>query len=686
MTTGRRTDATGPSTRWRLAAACLAAAMLLLAAYSNFFRNAFHFDDGHVLVENLYIRSLANVPRFFTDAGTFSKLPANATYRPLCSFSLALDYALAGRLDPVVFHASQLAQMALLCLALGFFFRRAMDAALPDPANRYLALFAAALFGVHTLHTETMNLMHARSEILSALGVVAAFLIYWRGGWPRRVGLHLVAMALGALAKPPAVIFGPLLFLWVLFEPRGSSDPASGFPARWSARLRAALAAAAVPTAAGAVVFVLISRLDGPGVNYGGGDRFHYLLTQSWAWLHYLRLLVLPRGLSADTDLKLIRDWYDTRVVAGALVVGLLAWGALRAARSRRAWLVAFGVAWFALGLAPASSVIPLAEPINEHRPFLGTIGLVLAATWAARLGYLRLRDGGRGMRWLAPAAVAGCLAILVAHAVGTHERNKAWRDSPSLWGDVTRKSPENGRGWMNYGLTFMTKADYVEARRCFERARALTPNYSVLEINFGVLEGAAGNPVKAEEHFRRALTLAPNLPNPHFYFGRWLVGQGRAAEAIGSIETAVRLTPGFDTALDLLMDLQVARGNWPAARRVAESYLTLAPGYAKAVAYASGKVAFGPAATEAFQGHFDRGLQLGRQKRWLDSALAYRAALALDPQSADTLSNLGWTLGNLGFMAEAVQLLEEAVRLRPDHPLARNNLAWVRSLPRPAS
>ena len=75
--------------------ACLG---LILAAYSNFFANSFHFDDSHVLETNLYVRSLANAPRFFTDASTFSSLPANATYRPLTTLSLAVDYALAGGL------------------------------------------------------------------------------------------------------------------------------------------------------------------------------------------------------------------------------------------------------------------------------------------------------------------------------------------------------------------------------------------------------------------------------------------------------------------------------------------------------------------------------------------------------------------------------------------------------------
>jgi hypothetical protein len=70
-------------------AACVAAFAIIAGAYSNFFGNTFHFDDAHVIETSLYLRSLANVPRFFTDAHTFSSLPQNATYRPLVTLTLA---------------------------------------------------------------------------------------------------------------------------------------------------------------------------------------------------------------------------------------------------------------------------------------------------------------------------------------------------------------------------------------------------------------------------------------------------------------------------------------------------------------------------------------------------------------------------------------------------------------------
>jgi hypothetical protein len=80
----------------------LLAALLVavLGAYANHFENPFHFDDSHAVVDNAYIRSLRNAPLFFTDTQTFSSLPANRSYRPLISLSLAFDYWLAGGLKP----------------------------------------------------------------------------------------------------------------------------------------------------------------------------------------------------------------------------------------------------------------------------------------------------------------------------------------------------------------------------------------------------------------------------------------------------------------------------------------------------------------------------------------------------------------------------------------------------------
>ena len=179
--------------------AAVACAVLVVGAYWNSRGNAFHFDDAHVVENNLYIRSVRNVPRFFTDATTFSSIRSHASYRPLVSATLALDYA-SGGLDPRPYHRTQIALLvALGAMLTAFYFGWLRAAGASEPG--WLALFAATFFCVHTANTETLNFISSRSEELSVMGVVGSFLVWY--AWPRgRVsGLHLVPMFLGALAK-----------------------------------------------------------------------------------------------------------------------------------------------------------------------------------------------------------------------------------------------------------------------------------------------------------------------------------------------------------------------------------------------------------------------------------------------------------------------------------------------------
>jgi tetratricopeptide (TPR) repeat protein len=537
--------------------------------------------------------------------------------------------------------------------------------------------------------------MHVRSEILSTLGLVLGFVVWLRGGLARRFGLHYVAMLLGALAKTPAVVLGPLVMAWTLLAERWGAGAggeqqrdghATGRPERsWRDAARAAVRSGAGLLLAGAAAAIVIGRLDAPTQQYAGGDRLAYALTQVWAWLHYLRLVVLPLGLSADPDPTRIQQWYDSRVFAGALALAALAWVAVRAARSPRAWPIAFGLAWWAIGLAPASSLVPLAETMNDHRPFVGMIGLILAGVWAARLGWEALAAhwagppaGGatavRRRRALRGAAIVLAFGALAGHVAGTRARNAVWRDDLSLWADVTVKSPANGRGWMNYGLALMQRGRLDEAAAAYERAEALVPHYYVLRVNQAILAGARGQAAEAEAKFRHAIRLGPAMPDPYFYFARWLVDQGRGPEALAQLGQARRVTPGYAPALDLAMDLEVARGGWEAAAGLAAARLAVDPGDARAAAYA--RRSAGQAGEHELL--MFRARALGEQREYLPSALLYRAALEREPRSADALNNLGWTLGQLGFWPEAAAVLREALAARPGWELARNNLAWV--------
>jgi hypothetical protein len=188
---------------------------VVLLVYLNHFQNTFHYDDRHTVVDNPYIRDLRNIPRFFTDARTFTILPRNRTYRPLVSTSLAIDYWLGDGLEPFWFQLSTFCWFLLQLALMYTLFRKICDLARPDPRNRLVALFAAAWYGLHPAIAETVNYIIQRGDVFSTLSVVAGVLAYAAVLRYRKYGLYLVPFAAGVLCKPPALMFPAILFVYI---------------------------------------------------------------------------------------------------------------------------------------------------------------------------------------------------------------------------------------------------------------------------------------------------------------------------------------------------------------------------------------------------------------------------------------------------------------------------------------
>jgi hypothetical protein len=198
----------------RYAIGCVLFAVLL--AYANSFGNGFHFDDFHTVTDNPAVRSLANIPRFFTDATSFSVLPANRTYRPTVSTSLAVDYFFGHGYTPFWFHFGTMLLFLLLIVLVQKLAETMFDHTEAAAPNFSLALIAAAWFGLHPAMAETVNYVIQRGDLYCTLGCVGALVLYARRPAWRRYGLYLLPLVFAVLSKPPAAVFPLLLFVYVL--------------------------------------------------------------------------------------------------------------------------------------------------------------------------------------------------------------------------------------------------------------------------------------------------------------------------------------------------------------------------------------------------------------------------------------------------------------------------------------
>jgi protein O-mannosyl-transferase len=612
----------------------------LVAAYANHFHNSFHFDDAHTIENNASIRELRNIPQFFRDATTFSSLPSNQSYRPLVSTLLAIDYRLGGGLQPFWFHLSIFALFAALTLLLAFVVRRLLDHVASSARNRWIALIAAAWYGLHPANADTINYIIASSEVISTLGVIASFAVYFAFPRPRRSCLYIAPAAIAILAKPTAAIF-PVLFAiyrWLF--------PGETIRGRTAARRALAYSAEIVPSflICGAML-LFVQHMTPHNWTAGAANARNYLITQPYVALLYLKTFFWPSGLSADYDLNPFSTTDDPRFWIGFAFSALFITAAIASAIFKKTRVIGFGLLWFLIALLP-TSLLSLAEVMNDHRTFFPYIGLVIAMAGAASLLV------NRGVAYSVPAKIAALCALalfLCANGYATFQRNKVWKSVETLWHDVVMKSPGNARGLMNYGNTLMAKGDYEGALDYFHRAQGLAPSYSVLLINLAIAEGATNQSAAADQHFKDALRLAPASPASYTYYARYLLSHSRAREARAFLHGALELSPTDLTARDLLARANGQAVNQPTTQ-TPEFYLGLS-------------------------------VQRYREERYAESIAASRVALALRPNYAEAWNNIGAAYNKLGRYDKAGDACEEALRLKPDFQLARSNLQYAREM-----
>ena len=654
--------------------------LVVCVVYANSFSNSFHFDDFHTITDNPAVRSLGNLGRIFTDTTAFSVLPANQTYRPLVTASLALDYALGHGYVPFWFHLSTFLWFLLLIAVVFSLSQHLFDRTQASAANRWLALAVAAWFGLHPAMAETVNYIIQRGDLYCTLGCMAALLLFAKRPSLRRYGFYLLPFVLALLSKPPAAVFPLLLLLYVSFFEADRSP----FAQRWRKSLTAATPAIVVT----ALLLLLQHRMTPKTYLPSILSAADYRRTQPFVWLRYVTALFLPFHLNVDTDLQPFTR-LNPQALAGALFVLFLLALIGYTARRRRLYPIAYGLLWFVITQLP-TSLYTLSEVENDHRMFFSFPGLMLAVVWASYLASQHLhaalsRRGRAPQRWFRPALATLAALCLCGYAYGAHRRNQVWRSEPTLWADDVAKSPRNGRGLMISGLTRMNAGDAPGALDLFERALVYTPNYATLEINLGVVngllaaQGHAAAAATAETHFRRAIALAPGDDTTHAFYGRWLLSQGRLPEAISELTAAVSLNPQREMQRNLLTDAYEQADDTASAKASAADTLRLFPGNAEALAALHG-TAGDSSATTAAAPFVNASLAAYRAGQFQQSIAAAQQALKVNPHSAEAWNNIGAGYGAMHQWAPAIAAEQEAVKLAPDLQIARNNLRWFTS------
>ncbi|MBS1625231.1 MAG: tetratricopeptide repeat protein [Bacteroidetes bacterium] len=637
---------------------------LTAIVYADHFHDAFHLDDVHTIVNNAYIRDLRNVPLFFADGRASSSQPANQTYRPLLTTSLALDYRLgAGTADTLAYHITSFC--IFLCLGLCLFLLlRSIYGVADSISAPWLALLATAWYLLHPLSAETVCYIIQRGDLMATFFIVFGLLLYVQ--WPaaRRYYLYLLPIAAGILAKPIAVAFAPILLVYTwLYEGDRVSRRKS---------MPHVIATIIMCVLLGGFVTAMTPRSYDPGT----ASPWLYRLSQPYVLGLYFAEWFAPLWLAADHAMRPF-EMFSLQMMVGFVFVLAVVAVICFTARVERMKPIAFGLLWYLVATIP-TSIVALNDIATDHRMFLPAVGLAIALTWAIYLAIYWLAHRYSTVTVVYYVAFAIAAIGLTGYSYGAWLRTQVWRTDESLWADAVAKYPESQPARINYALALMNRSDWAAAEAQLHAALTADPTATYAYLDMGIVKHEQGNDAESGAYLQRAIETGRDACPPcYYYYAMYLNQMGQTDSAIVYLYKQYHLSAGNVEGRELLMELLYKQQRADELRRVTEEVLAVSPDDGRASYYA-GLIAASPAAKTVpatAESYLDLSGQAYREGRYQDCIDNAKKALELKPDFAEGYNNLAAANNKLGKYAEAKKAAEKALRLDPHSRFAQINM-----------
>jgi protein O-mannosyl-transferase len=441
-------------------------------------------------------------------------------FRPLTNLTYILDHELWG-FDPFGYHLTSLLLHAVNSALVFMLARRWEEDGRARAASPWVPVAASLLFAVHPLLTQGVSYVSGRSEPLCAVFFLAGLLSARRAvvdGAGRWLAAAVVCLVLGTASKELGALMPLAAVLYVLL--RLESPEVRARARMWLGPLVGVVLLAG---AARVAAFFVIQVHQSPR------GFLENLALEAIAFWKYARLLVAPVGQS------LVHSVESSAAMSVLGAAGLVALAAVALRLRKKRPEVAFGAAWFALLILPPS-VIPLVEPMAEHRAYVASIGVFIAV--AALCAPLLAQRGGR------IGFALGCVAL----AGLTARRNQVWADETKLWSEAVERAGDSWRSHYGLGEALRAEKNCAAAIPEYERAAALAPRPTDALLNLGICQATVGRPAAAYQAFSKVLEREPKNAAALTDLATLALMSGAPATAKAYLLRAAEAEPGDPT------------------------------------------------------------------------------------------------------------------------------------------
>ncbi|MBN2893583.1 MAG: tetratricopeptide repeat protein [Bacteroidales bacterium] len=461
-------------------------AVLVVVTFGVFFitfQNDYtNWDDGKYVEENPLIKPFdgKTISEIFT-SDNLSHRYWMGNYHPLTMLSLNINYAFAkkdaeGIPDPFGFQLVNILLHIINTLLVFFILFKLLK-------DKNIAFFAALLFGVHTLHVESVSWIAERKDVLYTAFFLASLYLYTIYVETKKTGAYIFAFLLfifSLLSKGQATSLAITIFLIDYFYDRKI--------------LSVKVIAEKIPFLIVALIFGLIAieaQKQGNALQVVNTTPIPSRVgIAGYGFTMYILKLILPINLSAIYPYPdILNQTIPAYFWLGLITVAGVGFAAFKTFKTNK--IIFFGIGFFAVNIFLLLQLLPVGSAIYSDRyAYIPSIGFYLIVAYA--VSKLKIKD--------IKAKYALIIVYAILLSILTINRIQVWQNSRSLWEDVIAKQPKSVIAWNNLGSVYnlvsknsKNELDYqnyetykLKAIDCFDKAIARKPDYTSAFYNRG--------------------------------------------------------------------------------------------------------------------------------------------------------------------------------------------------------
>jgi tetratricopeptide (TPR) repeat protein len=648
----------GPATgnnKWSIPAVCTGLAVITGLSFLPVLNNSFiMFDDGLYVADNPRVLKGLKWTNILWAFGSFRA----SNWHPITWLSHMLDCQLYGTAWSG-HHLSNLLLHIVNTLMLFVVLARFTGARGPSA-------IAAAIFGVHPVHVESVAWIAERKDLLSSFFFLLTLIAYGNYTSSAKEQLQNVAttkspiqrqliwyalslclFACGLMSKPmlvtlPFVLL--LLDLWPLAR--------MGHGTSYSKRKVGVLLLEKIPffglAAVSCAVTMAAQSASGAVVSLQRLSINLRIENACVSFLRYAGKMIWPTHLAVFYPHRPAPLWVF--LIAILFIIG----GCVAAFyfRRRRGWLFT-GWFWFLGMLVPVSGLVQVgSQAMADRYLYLPSIGLLVALVW-------ELNEAVRFWpQYKSAIGFAGSLIVVALIAV-TFIQSRRWKNTETLFTYTRQVTDKNYLACTLLARAIGEEGRTSEATALLEEALQFAPDYAPARVAHGDLLAKQNQHALAVADYEAGLQLDPNNADTHNNLANSLEFLGRHDEALQHYHAALELNPDFALA-QYNFALALARSD---RQNEAEAH------YRAAINLNRGNTS----------AHYNLAEVLVHLGRLDDAKTEYQTALRLNPKHFGAQMNLASTLVAQGDNAGAIPHFRAALKLRPD--FADGHLALARAL-----